>query len=235
VHHPRNYEGATTYRTRISGHTYKKIDSSLDSSIDFVLEKPNLQYSPRSRSEYTYIMSGSGSRLKNILGHFLAGDGKSQSKDGNEYIHTHHIHQLSPTFFLPRAAAIEPDAEAIYHVTTNGRVLRRSYAEFADRARGLAYYLLKKGYKRVGILAPNTPAFLESIFGIAAAGAVNVAVNYRLKQDDIAYILDFAGVDSIIVDAEFVELLDGFRKTHPDVPLIVDIVGTGLIALIPFE
>ena len=26
----------------------------------------------------------------------------------------------------------------------------------------------------MGILCPNTPAFLESIFGIAAAGAVNV-------------------------------------------------------------
>lgn len=28
---------------------------------------------------------------------------------GGEYRHQHHIHQLSPTFFLPRAAEIEPD------------------------------------------------------------------------------------------------------------------------------
>lgn len=53
-------------------------------------------------------------------------------------------------------------------------MLRRTYLEAADRARGLAYYLKKHGFKRVGILAPNTPAFFESIFGIAAAGAVNV-------------------------------------------------------------
>lgn len=65
-------------------------------------------------------------------------------------------------------------AQAIYHVTANGKILRRSYFEVADRARGLAYYLKKHGFKRVGILAPNTPAFLESIYGIAAAGAVNV-------------------------------------------------------------
>lgn len=65
-------------------------------------------------------------------------------------------------------------AEAIYHVTANNKILRRSYAELADRARGLAYYLKKHGFQRVGILCPNTPAFLESIFGIAAAGAVNV-------------------------------------------------------------
>jgi len=53
---------------------------------------------------------------------------------------------------------------------------------------------MKHGFKRVGILCPNTPAFLESIFGIAAAGGVNVAVNYRLKTEDIRYIMGFADV-----------------------------------------
>lgn len=68
----------------------------------------------------------------------------------------------------------QPQAEAIYHLTANNKILRRSYIETADRARGLAYYLRKHKLTRVGILAPNTPAFLESIFGIAAAGAVNI-------------------------------------------------------------
>ena len=72
------------------------------------------------------------------------------------------------------SANVRRQAEAIHHVTANNQVLRRSYAETADRARGLAYYLKKHGFKRVGVLCPNTPAFLESIFGIAAAGAVNV-------------------------------------------------------------
>ena len=70
-------------------------------------------------------------------------------------------------------------AEAIYHTTANGKILRRSYQEAADRARGLAYYIRKKGYRKVGILCPNTPAFLESIFGIAAAGAVTVGMQYN--------------------------------------------------------
>ncbi|GJC95418.1 AMP-binding enzyme [Colletotrichum higginsianum] len=163
-------------------------------------------------------MSSPPSRLKNILGHLLS----SSTPKKDEPQPTHNVHQLSPTFFLERAAAIEPDAEAIFHITANGRTLRRSYIEFADRARGLAYYLKKHGFKRVGILAPNTPAFLESIFGIAAAGGVNVGVNYRLKPDDITYIFDFAEVDSIIVDHEFISLLDDFRAKHPNVPLIVD-------------
>ncbi|KAF5858910.1 hypothetical protein ETB97_003570 [Aspergillus alliaceus] len=158
-------------------------------------------------------MSGAKSRLSGLLGHFIPGGGAE---------HRVNFHTLSPTFFLPRAAAIEPEAEAIHHITANNQVLRRTYAETADRARGLAYYLKKHGFKRVGILCPNTPAFLESIFGIAAAGAVNVAVNYRLKEDDIAYIFTHSDVEAIIVDQEFLSLLQSYRASKPDVPIILD-------------
>jgi acyl-CoA synthetase (AMP-forming)/AMP-acid ligase II len=134
----------------------------------------------------------------------------------------YNAHTLSPAFFLPRTASIEPNAEAIVHTTANGKILRRTYQEFADRARGFAYYLRKVGYKRIGILCTNTPAFLESIFGIGAAGCMNVAINYRLKADDIAYIFDHADVDAVIVDQEYVSLLDDYRKKHPNVPVIID-------------
>ncbi|KAI1213343.1 acetyl-CoA synthetase-like protein [Annulohypoxylon truncatum] len=168
-------------------------------------------------------MSGPTSRLKNILSHLGSRTPNSAAKSPAGFDHSHHLHQLSPTFFLERAATIEPDALAIHHVTANNKVLRRPYCEFADRARGLAYYLLKHGFKRVGILATNTPAFLESIFGIVAAGGVIVPVNYRLKPDDITYIFDFAEVNSIIVDNEYLSLLDGFKESHPNVPFIIDL------------
>ncbi|KAL8782276.1 MAG: hypothetical protein Q9213_005511 [Squamulea squamosa] len=160
-------------------------------------------------------MSGPRSRISKLAAHFVA-------NPATDFEHGHNVHTLSPTFFLPRAAAIEPEAEAIYHVTSNGKVLRRSYQEAANRAKGLAYYLKQHGHKRVGILCPNSPAFLESTFGIAAASAVNVGVNYRLKEEDIAYIFDHADVDMIIVDAEFLPLIQGFANAHPNIPLIVD-------------
>ncbi|KAL8968441.1 MAG: hypothetical protein Q9183_002457 [Haloplaca sp. 2 TL-2023] len=160
-------------------------------------------------------MSGPRSRISKIASHFL-------TPSNQDFEHHHNFHTLSPTQFLPRAAAIEPEAEAIYHVTSNGKILRRSYQETADRARGLAYFLKRNGHRRVGILCPNTPAFLESIFGIAAASAVNVGVNYRLKEEDITYIFEHADVDIIIVDAEFVPLLQGFTTTHANIPLLVD-------------
>ena len=67
-----------------------------------------------------------------------------------------------------------PQALAVYHQSASGQILRRSYRETSERASGFAYYLKKHGYRRVGILCTNTPAFLEAIFGIAGAGAVNV-------------------------------------------------------------
>lgn len=166
-------------------------------------------------------------RLKQLASHFTSanpvpGNPPIQPGDSHEYHHRHNFHTLSPTFFLPRAAQIEPNATAVYHKTANSKILRRSYEEVADRSRGLAYYLRKHGYKRVGILATNTPAFLESIYGIAAAGSVNVAINYRLKHDDISYIFQHADVDMIIADFEFVDLLDDYRKERPNVPILVD-------------
>ncbi|OAQ70246.1 AMP-binding domain-containing protein [Pochonia chlamydosporia 170] len=157
-------------------------------------------------------MSGPPSRIRSILGHLLP---QPQPPP--------HIHHLSPTFFLERAALVEPNADAILHITTNGVAVRRSYQTFADRARGLAYYLKKHKLTRIGILAPNTPAFLESIYGIVAGGGVVVPANYRLKEDDIAYIFEYAEVDCIIVDKEFETLLGAFTKRHPKVPLIVDL------------
>jgi len=65
-------------------------------------------------------------------------------------------------------------AIAVFHETADGKTIQRTYQETADHARGFAYYLRKHAYKRVGILCPNTPAFLEAIFGVAAAEGVNV-------------------------------------------------------------
>ncbi len=174
-------------------------------------------------------MSGPPSRLRSILGHFL-GSGSSPegtgSGPGPGPGQAPHLHTLSPTFFLERAAAIEPDAEAVYHITANGAVLRRSYAAFADRARGLAYFLKKRRLRRVGVLAPNTPAFLETIYGVVAAGGVVVPANCRLKEDDVAYIFTVAEVDAVVVDREFEALLGAFRTAKPGVTVLVDVVSS---------
>ncbi|KAI6246270.1 Acetate/butyrate--CoA ligase AAE7, peroxisomal [Erysiphe necator] len=159
-------------------------------------------------------MSSPKSRLKAVLSH-LPPNQSTQVRKLN-------YHALSPTIFLPRAAQIEPLAIAIHHVSIDGVLVRRTYREFADRACGLAYFFLKYAYRRIGILAPNTPAFLESIFAIGAAGGIHVGANYRLKPEELAYIFAFAEVDCIVVDAQYKSLLQLFLKKHPNVHIIID-------------
>jgi long-subunit acyl-CoA synthetase (AMP-forming) len=43
-----------------------------------------------------------------------------------------------------------------------------------------------------------------------------------LKKEDITYIFDFAKVDSIIVDMDYLPLLSQFIESHPEVKIIVD-------------
>jgi acyl-CoA synthetase (AMP-forming)/AMP-acid ligase II len=167
-------------------------------------------------------MSGPPSRITSLLNHLLPTPAPGRTTSTPK---PSHIHQLSPTFFLERAAAIEPLADAVYHVNAAGVEVRRNYAQTADRARSLAYYFKKHGFRRVGILAPNTPAFLEAIYAIPAAGGASVPVNYRLKPEDITYILDFGDVDCVLVDKEFLPLLDDFKAKFPEIPLLVDFVS----------
>lgn len=48
------------------------------------------------------------------------------------------------------------------------------------------------------------------------------AVNYRLKHEDIAYIFAHADVEAIIIDSEYLPLLDMYRRENPSIPLLVD-------------
>lgn len=59
-------------------------------------------------------------------------------------------------------------------------------------------------------------------FGRAFELTAIQAINYRLKPDDLDYIFDHGEVEAILVDYEFVPLLDQFKKGHPKVPFIID-------------
>lgn len=70
----------------------------------------------------------------------------------------------------------------------------------------------------------NGPLLDSSAFGVFC-GVLFSNFAARLKPDDITYIFDFAEVDSIVVDNEYISLLDDFKKAHPKVTFIVDTVS----------
>ena len=112
---------------------------------------------------------------------------------------------LTPLTFLERAASVFPDHTAIVHGP-----LRRSYADFYARSRQLASALAQQGIGRgdtVSALLANTPAMLECHYGVPMCGGVLHSVNTRLDASVIAFQLDHAMSRIVIVDREFMPLM----------------------------
>ncbi|XOY55318.1 MAG: acyl-CoA synthetase [Rhodobacterales bacterium] len=113
---------------------------------------------------------------------------------------------LTPLTFLDRAASVFPDHIAIVH-----GALRRNYAEFYMRSRQLASALAQNGIGRgdtVSAMLANTPAMLECHYGVPMSGGVLHSVNTRLDASMIAFQLDHAMSKVVIVDREFMPLIE---------------------------
>ena len=126
---------------------------------------------------------------------------------------------LTPLKFLERAASVFPAHTAIIHGE-----LRWSYAEFYVRSRQLASALSKHGIKRsdtVSVMAANTPAMLECHYGIPMCQAVLHAINTRLDAMVVAFQLDHADTKLLIVDQEFMPVVQKALKISTVTPLII--------------
>jgi len=126
---------------------------------------------------------------------------------------------LTPLTFLARTADIFPDHIAVIH----GQ-LRRTYAQFYARSRRLASALARQGIRRgdtVSVLLANTPAMLECHYGVPMCGGVLHSINTRLDAAIIAFQLDHAGAKTVIVDSEFMPLMqDALAMTQVTPTLI---------------
>lgn len=92
------------------------------------------------------------------------------------------------------------DREAIVSWGATGRTAW-SYAQLWDRSVEVAKALIAIGVgkdSRVGILMTNRPEYLASVFGVAMAGGVSVALSTFSTQSELEYLLE-AGAVSILL------------------------------------
>lgn len=78
-----------------------------------------------------------------------------------------------------------------------------SFGEFGDRIRRQASLLKAGGVcigDRVGYLGVNHPALLETMFAAQALGAIFVPLNFRLTAQELTFIINDAGIHSLVVD-----------------------------------
>jgi fatty-acyl-CoA synthase len=132
---------------------------------------------------------------------------------------------LTPMEFARRARRLYSDREGV----VDGE-LRFTYGEFLERCDRWSTALQSLGVgqgDRVAYIAPNTHAHLEAYYAVPQIGAVLVPINFRLKPEDFAYIINHCGATAVCVQPDHIEAIDAIRDQIPAVEVFVALEGSG--------
>jgi fatty-acyl-CoA synthase len=102
-----------------------------------------------------------------------------------------------------------PDQEIVY-----AGKLRMTYRDLGERVRRLAEALSNLGVKpgdTVAVMDWDSHRYLECFFAIPMMGAVLHTVNVRLSPEQILYTINHAKDDVILVNREFLPILDAIK------------------------
>jgi long-chain acyl-CoA synthetase len=105
---------------------------------------------------------------------------------------------------------------------------RYSFAELAGRSARIANALIELGVRpgdRVAMMLGNCTVCAELPFGITMAGAIMVNVNERLKQEEVAYILEDSGASVVITSEHLLGIVESARERLSGLRQVVTING----------
>ncbi|MCL4117022.1 UNVERIFIED_CONTAM: hypothetical protein GTU68_065985 [Idotea baltica] len=130
---------------------------------------------------------------------------------------------LTPLSFLSRSADVYPNHPCLIY----GRH-QHTWSEVEKRCQKMAAVLKNLGIKQhdtVSVLAFNTPEMFEAHYFVGLAGAVLNAINTRLDEATISYILEFAEAKVLVVDRELLAAatsgLRALKAMGKDIPVIL--------------
>lgn len=112
-----------------------------------------------------------------------------------------------------------PDQEIIYRDK-----LRYTYDTFGKRVQQLANMLERIGVKKgdtVAVMDWDSHRYLECFFAVPMMGAVLHTINIRLTSEQLIYTINHAEDDIILVNEEFVPLLESVKDKFETVKQIV--------------
>ncbi|MEU0314133.1 long-chain-fatty-acid--CoA ligase [Nocardioides sp. NPDC006273] len=124
---------------------------------------------------------------------------------------------------IERQAGLRPDVAAL---AFDGQAW--TWTELHDRILRLAGALRSEGVTegdRIAFLDKNHPACLEMTFAASLLGAAHAVVNFRLSQEELAYVIADSAAEILIVGEEFVETVAAIRSELPHVRRIVVLGG----------
>ena len=137
---------------------------------------------------------------------------------------------------LDRIAALHARREVLVDRVSG---LRWTYAEFHREVLALAHGLLRLGIDkgdRVGIWAPNCPQWTLLQYATAEIGAILVPINPAYRTDELAYVLNQAGVRLLVAapsfrTSDYAAMIDDARPDCPGLRWVVLIGGADWQAL----
>ena len=121
--------------------------------------------------------------------------------------------------FLARAEAAFADSVAVVDEPTQpaGPVSTTTYAELGRRVRawqaGLDALGVAEG-DRVAVVSHNSARLLELLHAVPGSGRICVPVNFRLRPEEIDYIVSHSGASVLLVDPELDGALPGVRAAR---------------------
>ncbi|MEH6873875.1 MAG: fatty acid--CoA ligase [Candidatus Competibacter sp.] len=118
-----------------------------------------------------------------------------------------------------------PDQEIVY-----GDFKRQTYRELGERVARLASGLAGLGVKpgdTVAVMDWDSHRYLECFFAVPMMGAVLHTVNIRLSPEQILYTINHAEDDVILVNTEFLPVLEAIRDRIEPVKKLVLLNDTG--------
>jgi fatty-acyl-CoA synthase len=117
---------------------------------------------------------------------------------------------FSTADFLDRAEQVYGDRIGVIDEPTQDDSLGEvTYGEFARRVRAIQAGLDELGVDvgdRVAVASPNAARLLELFFAVPGSGRVLVPINFRLRAEEVEYIVDHSGATVLLVDPTLEEL-----------------------------
>ena len=135
---------------------------------------------------------------------------------------------LTLTPMLERAGKLFPEVKIVTHMPDKS-LHRHSFADFHRRATQLASALdaagLKRG-ERVATIMWNSYAHLEIYFAVPCSGGVLHTLNFRLHENDIAFIANHAEDRFLIVDDVLLPIYEKIKdKVNFERVFVVPLTG----------
>ena len=109
-----------------------------------------------------------------------------------------------------------PNPDDVVLVLGEQRVTR---GQFHDRALRAQAFLASRGIgkgDRIGVALRNRPQFFEVMAAATALGATTVPIAWRLKREEVAYLVEDSGVKLVVYDEASASQMSGFPSVSLD-------------------